>query len=119
MSCLKPRGQLTQDTRTLDSFYLLTIALYDEIYNDESSPFFAFFSSSDKNKKDVRRLETYYATNDASSREGWDPRMSPNAGSDSEFNSNFKSMRDTHSQNREEFMMKKKLKSKKMTSKDQ
>lgn len=39
--------------------------LYDEIYNDESSPFFAFFSSSDKNKKDVRRLETYFSTNES------------------------------------------------------
>ena len=126
---MTPPNELSQTERTADPGhpnarqFLFTDnridKLYDEICNDESSPFFAFFSSSDKNKKDVRRLETYYATNDASSREGWDPRMSPNAGSDSEFNSNFKSMRDTHSQNREEFMMKKKLKSKKMTSKDQ
>ena len=73
--------------------------LYDEIYNDESSPFFAFFSSSDKNKKDVRRLETYYATNETIARGGGgggirDPRMSPNNMSDSEFNSNFNTLRD-------------------------
>jgi hypothetical protein len=74
--------------------------LYDEIYNDESSPFFAFFSSSDKNKKDVRRLETYYATNETIARNATgaasirDPRMSPNNMSDSEFNSNFNTLRD-------------------------
>ena len=69
--------------------------LYDEIYNDESKPFFDFFSNNDKNKKDVRKLETYYATNESLARGGRDPRMSPNHVSDSEFNSNFNSMKDT------------------------
>lgn len=64
--------------------------LYDEIYNDESGAFFGgFFSSSDKNKKDIRRLETYYGTNESQSRQR-DPRMSPPNMSDTDFSSNSK-----------------------------
>lgn len=62
--------------------------LYEEIYADESGGFLGFFSSSDKNKKDQRRLETYYETNESMRR---DPRMSPPSINDADFSSNSKS----------------------------
>lgn len=39
--------------------------LYEEIYADDSGGFMGFFSSSEKNKKDQRRLETYYGTSES------------------------------------------------------
>jgi len=94
--------------------------LYEEIYADESGGFLGFFSSSDKNKQKERRLETYYSTNESTSKQR-DPRMSPPGIRDEDFSSNsknFNTYRDAQLYKEEYLLKKRQRRQMKQTAKD-